>query len=324
VDDVTKLDDALKRAAASGEYRVEYRIVRPTAAVVWVADRGRVIHEEGGRKRIVGVSVDLTALRATEQALRESEARLSTILQNTPALVYLMDSDSRFVHVNRRVEQLVGKRNEELRGRSVYEILPHDTAVAFDTNNRRVLSGRDSIEFEEWISESDGEHVYSSIKAPLFDASDTPDGIVAVSTDITERKRLEDALREADRRKDEFLATLAHELRNPLAPVRYALQVIALKGPNTPQVNWAIDLIERQTKSMSRLIDDLLDVSRITRNALRLRRERIELSEVISNAIETSRPLIESSGQELIVSLPPQAVYLDVMSSGWLRCFPTC
>jgi signal transduction histidine kinase/ActR/RegA family two-component response regulator len=190
-------------------------------------------------------------------------------------------------------------------------VLPHDTAAALDTNNRRVLSERDSIEFEELISESDGEHVYSSIKAPLFDASDNPDGIVAVSTDITERKRLEHALREADRRKNEFLATLAHELRNPLAPVRYALQVISLKGPNTPQVNWAVELIERQTKYMSRLIDDLLDVSRISRNTLRLRRERIELSEVINSALETSRPLIESSGQELIVNLPPQAVYLD-------------
>jgi signal transduction histidine kinase len=119
------------------------------------------------------------------------------------------------------------------------------------------------------------------------------------------------ALREADRRKDEFLATLAHELRNPIAPIRYAVQVMNLKGPTTAEVRWAIDVIERQTKHMTRLIDDLLDVNRITRNMLELRKERVKLIAVINAAIETSSPLLERSGCELTVTIPAGVIDVD-------------
>ena len=121
----------------------------------------------------------------------------------------------------------------------------------------------------------------------------------------------EAALREADRRKDEFLATLAHELRNPIAPIRYAVQVMNLKGPTTTEVRWAIDVIERQTKHMARLIDDLLDVNRITRNTLELRKERVTLGAVINAAIETSGPLLERSGCELTVTIPAGVIDVE-------------
>jgi len=121
----------------------------------------------------------------------------------------------------------------------------------------------------------------------------------------------EAALREADRRKDEFLATLAHELRNPIAPIRYAVQVMNLKGPTTTEVRWAIDVIERQTKHMARLIDDLLDVNRITRNTLELRKERVTLGAVINAAIETSGPLLERSGCELTVIIPAGVIDVE-------------
>jgi signal transduction histidine kinase/ActR/RegA family two-component response regulator len=183
-------------------------------------------------------------------------------------------------------------------------------AAMLAANHRQVLAKRVAIEFEEIISDSSGHRVYASVKAPLFDGSE-PHGIVGVSTDITERKRLEDALREADRRKDEFLAMLAHELRNPIAPIRYALEVVSLKGVTTPDVGWAIGVVERQTKHMARLIDDLLDVNRITRNTLELRRERIDFSRVINSAIETSRPVLEANGCELTVVAPPEPIYVD-------------
>jgi signal transduction histidine kinase len=127
----------------------------------------------------------------------------------------------------------------------------------------------------------------------------------------SELDRANEALREADRRKDEFLATLAHELRNPIAPVRYAAQVLSLRGPETRELRWAVDLIERQTQHMARLIDDLLDVSRISRNTLELRRERVQLAHVLDRAIETSQPLIELSGNELVVHNQASAVYVD-------------
>jgi PAS domain S-box-containing protein len=127
-----------------------------------------------------------------------------------------------------------------------------------------------------------------------------------------ERVRLIQQLRDTDQRKDEFLATLAHELRNPLAPIRNALEIMRVTGVDAATVHQAArSMIERQLGQMVRLIDDLLDVSRITRGRLELRKERVELAAVIKSAVDTSRPLIEAAGHELDVTLPPVPIYLD-------------
>jgi PAS domain S-box-containing protein len=135
--------------------------------------------------------------------------------------------------------------------------------------------------------------------------------IVGVSVDLTRRKNLEEALVESDHRKNEFLATLAHELRNPLAPVRYAVKVLDVKGPETPHLKWAVELIDRQIQHMARLIDDLLDVNRISRNVLELRREKVDLASVIAVAVETSRPLIEQGHHNLVMDIPAEPIYLN-------------
>jgi CheY-like chemotaxis protein len=126
-----------------------------------------------------------------------------------------------------------------------------------------------------------------------------------------ENARLVTALREADRRKDEFLAMLAHELRNPLAPIRNAAQVLRAKGPPAGEVQWATEVIDRQVHQLARLVDDLLDVSRITRGKIELRKERVELGAVVRGAVEATRPLVEKWGHALGVSLPSEPVYLD-------------
>jgi signal transduction histidine kinase/ActR/RegA family two-component response regulator len=121
----------------------------------------------------------------------------------------------------------------------------------------------------------------------------------------------EEALRVADRRKDDFLAMLAHELRNPLAPIRNAVHLFKLKSPSDPDLAWGRDVIDRQVVQMSRLLDDLLDVSRISHNRLELRMQRVDLASVLTSAIETSRPLIDGAGHELTVVVPPEPLYLD-------------
>lgn len=118
-------------------------------------------------------------------------------------------------------------------------------------------------------------------------------------------------LKEADVRKDEFLAMLAHELRNPLAPIRNAVHIFRGKCPPVPELSWATDVIDRQVEQMTRLVDDLLDVSRITRGKIELRKQRIDLPVIVSNAIEASRPLIEKCGHELIVTIPDQEISLE-------------
>ena len=138
------------------------------------------------------------------------------------------------------------------------------------------------------------------------------------STRLAEMTRLRDLLQqrtqeltEADRQKDEFLATLAHELRNPLAPIRNAVHLLQLKSPPDPEVHWGLNVIDRQLQQMTRLIDDLLDISRITRNTLDLRKERLDLAEVLQVAVETGRPLIEEGGQDFAVTLPPEPISLE-------------
>jgi CheY-like chemotaxis protein len=126
-----------------------------------------------------------------------------------------------------------------------------------------------------------------------------------------ERRRAEESLREANRRKDEFLAMLAHELRNPLAPIRNAAQVLKLVGPADANQQWAREVIERQTQHLTRLVDDLLDVSRITRGKVTLQREPLEFSTVINRAVETSRPLIDARHHHLNVTLPVEPVRVE-------------
>lgn len=147
-----------------------------------------------------------------------------------------------------------------------------------------------------------------------LNAAGEVEGITGVAVDITERKLAEQVLREADRKKDEFLATLAHELRNPLAPIRTSVQVLKLRGPKDPQLEASRNIIDRQVTHMARLLDDLLDVSRITRNKLELRKEHVELTSVIEAAVETSRPLIEGAGHQLTLTLPGTRLYLDADS----------
>lgn len=131
------------------------------------------------------------------------------------------------------------------------------------------------------------------------------------AADLIERFRFEQALKEADRRKDEFLATLAHELRNPLAPISNGLQLIRLSKNDPNALNNATAIMERQVHQMVRLVDDLLDVARISSNKLELRRERVSLAEIVNSAIETSRPLIEKASQQLQVSLAEEPVTLN-------------
>jgi signal transduction histidine kinase len=119
----------------------------------------------------------------------------------------------------------------------------------------------------------------------------------------------------ADRQKDAFLATLAHELRNPLAPIRNAVSLLQHHTPRNPEVDWGVDVIDRQLRQMTRLVDDLLDLSRITRNTLELRPERLDLAAVLQVAVETSRPLIEAGGHAFVITPPPEPIASE---SQWL------
>jgi len=173
-----------------------------------------------------------------------------------------------------------------------------------------VLGGRQAYFEYEYPCHSPTDQRWFIVQATRF-KSPGPVRVVVAHQDVTKRKLAEDALKEADRRKDEFLATLAHELRNPLAPIRNGLQVMKLAKNNAEAIEHSRAMMERQLAQMIRLIDDLLDVSRISRGKVELKRERVDLAKVVQQAVENSRPLIEQGGHELVVDVSPDPIYVD-------------
>ncbi|MHC5542260.1 hybrid sensor histidine kinase/response regulator [Singulisphaera rosea] len=168
-----------------------------------------------------------------------------------------------------------------------------------------------SPEGERWHVRKGGERFWGSgVVRPLLDEAGKLRGFVKVMHDMTERKRSEEALREADRRKDDFLAMLAHELRNPLSAINNAIQ-LARRSGKTEHLEWAKDVIGQQVGHLTRLIDDLLDISRITRGKIQLRKDLRELAPIVRGAVESARPSIEARGHQLSVSIGETPFRID-------------
>lgn len=169
-----------------------------------------------------------------------------------------------------------------------------------------------TFELEHRVRQADGRVGWRFSRAiPVFDQQGAVQEWLGAASDITARKQAEENLQEADRRKDEFLAMLAHELRNPLAPIRNTLQILSLTADGNQTVTSATQLMGRQVDQLVRLVDDLLDVSRISRGTIRLRPERIDLNDVIRQAIETSRPILEAHQHTFTVNLPTAPLYIQ-------------
>ena len=240
-------------------------------------------------------------------------------LSNTPDLVYVFGRDHRFVYANEALLRMWGKTREEAIGRNCLELGYEPWhAEMHDREIEQVVATRRSIRGEVPFTGADGRRIYDYIFAPVLGANGDVVAVAGTTRDITERQEAEQAIRaqavrlaEADRGKDEFLATLSHELRNPLAPLRNSLALLRMAGGTNAPMSNVHELMERQVDHLVRLVDDLLEVSRITRGTFELRRERVDLGAIIRNAIETSEPLIYEGKHRLSVSLPDEALWLD-------------
>ena len=207
--------------------------------------------------------------------------------------------DFRFVFLNTAAANIMRVRASEFAGRKVLDVLPRawDDVGRFEMYVEALE--RNEVRQSERQSAADGNHAwYHVIASPL-------DGDLAIwFADITQRKRYERELLDADRRKDEFLATLAHELRNPLAPIRQAATIARNDNATDAQKRWSNNVIERQVQHMSLLLDDLLDVSRITHGTLQLRKQQTDLQSIVGAAVETARPLIDERHHQLVIDIP--------------------
>lgn len=240
-----------------------------------------------------------------------SAERYRTLAGATPALVWAADPEGIPTFVNDRWREYTGASLEEL-ARHGWDSFSHpeerDVLVGAWERARR---DRSPFEVEFRYRRKDGVYRwFLGRSVPMMGAHGEVLQWLGVSFDITERKEAENALRRADRLKDQFLATLAHEMRNPLAPIRNAVEILKSKTPPDPESGWARDVIDRQVTHMGRLLEDLLDVSRVTQNRLELRKRRVAVAEVVRSGIETSRPLIESAGHRLSAVMPPEDLWI--------------
>ncbi len=231
------------------------------------------------------------------------QARMSdAALSNTPDFVYTFDLDGRFTYVNRALLSLWRKAADEAIGKDFHDLgYPLDLAERLHEQIRRVISTRAPVQDEVVFESHLGVRCYEHILVPALGPGGSVEAVAGSSRDVTERKASEEALRENDRRKDEFLAMLAHELRNPLSAVGNAVSVLKLSD-DPENVDFAKDLVQRQVKQLSRLIDDLLDVSRITSGKIRLRKEFVDLGPILDQAVESVRPLLQERKHRLSAS----------------------
>jgi len=252
------------------------------------------------------------AVKRAEEAMRDREERYRTLFdamdEGYCIIEVLFDADRqpvdyRFIEVNGSFERQAGMH--DVVGKRMLEFVPAIESHWLQNYGKVALTG-EGIRFS---GEYKGLHRYFDVYA--FRAHGWPERHVAVLfADVTQRTLAEKALREADRRKDEFLAMLAHELRNPLAAIRNAAQVILGNEGDLETSRAASQILNRQVGHMIRQVDDLLDVSRISRGKIELRKDRVELAHVVNHAVETIRPLCDTLRHELSVTLPPQPIYL--------------
>jgi PAS domain S-box-containing protein len=264
-----------------------------------------------------GIGIDITARSSAEDVLRASEQRFARFMQHLPGLAWIKSLEGRYAYVNDAAAAAFGQPKSELYGRTDEEIFAAETAASFRENDRLALEAEGGRMIIETLEQPDGTHYSMVSKFPIPGADGRVAWIGGMAFDVTEMRRAERALaesesrlRDADRRKDEFLATLAHELRNPMAPIRNAVQVLRLRGSKEPESEEVLNMMDRQVEHMVRLVDDLLEVSRITLGKIELKRQRIELAHVIQSALESSRPFLQEAGHQIQVELPPEPIFL--------------
>jgi len=303
------LEEILPRDSFFTDFEMEHDS-EPHGKKTFLLNARRLIQESDRRPSILLAIEDITERRRAEEAVRASEVTRS-ILESSGDCITVLDLDGRALYMNQP-------------GMGLMEIDDFTPFVGQDwlafwegaegkaaLDSLAAAKAGSEARFQGYCPTAKGTPKWWDVfVTPIRDAKGGPQRLVAISRDMTELKRVEQALRDGDRRKNEFLAMLAHELRNPLAAVSYAGQILHEPGMEEMQ-EWSKEVIGRQVKHLSRLIDDLLDVSRITEGKIKLRMERVALSTIINRSVEATKPLIQDKKHQLTVSVEPDPITLD-------------
>jgi PAS domain S-box-containing protein len=299
-----------------------FATVLPTAGMVylqvflWVLATTGLVVGAGAHERELAAKQRAADLSAS----RSQAARLSLALDAGRLGVWDWDLASGAVQWSENLDVSLGLAPGSFEGTFdafFRRVVPGDRARIEEALEATFRDGADyDVEFR--MARPDGATIWIAAKGVVFrDEGGAPVRMVGVAADVTPRKQLEDELRqqaarlaEHDRRKDEFLAMLGHELRNPLAPIRTAVEILGRRGADRDTVEWARTILDRQVRRLIRLVDDLLDISRITRAKISLVRTQLDLREIIEGAVEDNRALIEVRKEQIEVTLPPEPLPL--------------
>lgn len=314
-DDLADVQAAIAAATTDTRnegFRVTCRIKREVSKDIgWVEVRGEIQTARDGRTILTGLILDITDRRAAEQSLRESEARFRSMADSAPVMIWVVGADGLVRYLNQRWFDFSGMRPHDPTP-SLADWVHPDDQIEYRRVTEQARASRLPYRHEFRLRRHDGSYrwVINTATPRLHDDGEWL-GYIGSILDIEDRKRLEDELRslardlsDADRRKDEFLATLAHELRNPLAPIRNGVEILRMAAPSPDIIERTRGMMERQVVQLVRLVDDLLDVSRISSGKLELRAAAVQLSDIIATARESTAPHLQSRSQRLHVTLP--------------------
>jgi PAS domain S-box-containing protein len=283
--------------------------------IVWAELTMNLAREESGGTLVCQIAlVDVTE----RKRMQEEVAHLAAIVTSAHQAILSEDLDGVIRTWNASAERLFGYSSSEAIGHAIEMLIPADCLREAESIRVRVRSGETHAYETKRVRRGGVAFPVFIALAPILDAAGRVSGVSHVVQDIGSEvesrqqvQRLLHDLKEADQRKDTFIATLAHELRNPLAPIRNAATILRFAPDLDPKLQWCRDVIDRQVRHMGALLEDLLDVSRLTRDKITLRWDRVEIGTVILQAVETARPLLEGRGHKLTLDLPAESLEVD-------------
>jgi len=303
----------LKIAAAEGRFEDEGWRVRKDGSRFWANVIITALRDENGR--LLGFSKmtrDLSDRRMHEEALRQSEERFRLLIEGvTDYAIYMLDPEGGITSWNTGAQRIKGYSREEIIGSHVSRFYtPEDLEAGRPWEEIATARRTGRAEVEGWRVKKTGERFWArTVISSLHDSDGHLRGFAKVTQDLSERRHVQD-LEKAAQNVNEFIATLAHELRNPLAPIRNAVHIMSQVPAGDPAQKAMRDTIDRQSAQLSRIVEDMIDIARITRGALAIERRRLDIADVVRHAVETSTPVIQAGGHSLEIDLAAEPTFV--------------
>jgi PAS domain S-box-containing protein len=301
-------------ARTEGRFEDEGWRVRKDGSTFWAHVIITALRDQAGALIGYGkITHDLTARRREQESVRQSEERFRLLVEGVKDYgIFMLDVNGRIISWNAGAERMKGYSAKEIIGRHFSVFYPPELIAAdWPAHELRIARTEGRYEEEAWRLRKDGSRFFASILiTAIYDGNGDLRGFAKVTRDLTQRQRMEQ-MQDASRQMSEFVAMLAHELRNPLAPIRNAMQVMALRGLEDPKLESCRKIVDRQVAHLGRLVDDLLDVNRVTTGKIHLKYEALSISLVLERALESSAPKIEERNHRVEISLPEEPLVVQ-------------